>query len=103
MNRLSPEAIRATEVVEEMLGSALVGAYLSGTAVVGGLHLITGKWREEQELVGELYDAAWPQFLRQAVVPIPEKVRQFGEGIVGKRSTNAIERSAVRFCLGGGT
>jgi thiamine kinase-like enzyme len=48
------------------------------------MHLITGKWREEQKLVGELYDAAWPQFLRQAIVPIPEKVRQFGEVIVGK-------------------
>jgi hypothetical protein len=47
------------------------------------LRLITSKWHEEQNLVGELYDAAWPQFLQQALIPIPEKVRQFGEAIVG--------------------
>jgi hypothetical protein len=45
--------------------------------------LLTSKWREEQNLVGELYDAAWPQFLQQALVPIPDKVRQFGAAIVG--------------------
>jgi thiamine kinase-like enzyme len=47
------------------------------------VHLITGKWHEEQTLVGELYDAAWPQFLQQALVPIPQKVRQFGAAVVG--------------------
>jgi aminoglycoside 9-adenylyltransferase len=37
MNDFPPEAIRAAEVVEDLLGSALVGAYLFGSAVVGGL------------------------------------------------------------------
>jgi ribosomal protein S18 acetylase RimI-like enzyme len=47
------------------------------------MRLLTSKWREEQNLVGELYDAAWPQFLRQAIVPISEEARQFGAAIVG--------------------
>jgi aminoglycoside 9-adenylyltransferase len=37
MNDFPPEAIKAAEVIEELLGSALVGAYLFGSAVVGGL------------------------------------------------------------------
>lgn len=47
------------------------------------MRLITDKWREEQTLVGELYDAAWPQFLQQALVPVSEEARQFGAAIVG--------------------
>jgi hypothetical protein len=47
------------------------------------MHLITDKWHEEQNLVGELYDAAWPQFLQQAIVPISEEARQLGAAIVG--------------------
>jgi hypothetical protein len=50
------------------------------------MRLITGKWREEQNLVGELYDAAWSQFLRQALFPVSEEVRQFGAAIVGNIS-----------------
>lgn len=45
--------------------------------------LIADKWVAEQNLVGELYATAWPKFLEQRLVEIPDEVRHFGAAIVG--------------------
>jgi hypothetical protein len=45
---------------------------------------------DEQKLVQELYDRAWPQFLSQGIVAIPDEVRHFGTAIVGRM--NVIDK-----------
>jgi hypothetical protein len=46
--------------------------------------LLAGSWPDEQNLVEQLYDAAWPRFLEQQPAAIPEEVRQFGDAIAGR-------------------
>jgi hypothetical protein len=98
------QSVLLLEDIVSPIGSQLVGATLGQARIaldsLARLHaawwlaadsieiqelmrLIAGNWSEEQNLVGELYDAAWPQFLRQAIVPISEEARQVGAAIVG--------------------
>ena len=54
----------------------------SSMAIQELTQLIAPNWEAEQKLVGDLYDMAWPQFLRQALVSIPDDVRRFGTALV---------------------
>lgn len=47
-------------------------------------HLLADNWTGEQNLVQELYNRAWPQFVEQGLVVLPDEVRQFGTAIVGR-------------------
>ncbi|NUM43872.1 MAG: phosphotransferase [Anaerolineales bacterium] len=55
----------------------------SSMAIQELMQLIAQNWEVEQNLVGELYDRAWPHFLRQALVSMPDDVRRFGSALVG--------------------
>lgn len=45
--------------------------------------LLSGNSENETNLVQDLFDAAWPQFVDQTSTALPEDVRQLGEAIVG--------------------
>ena len=45
--------------------------------------LLSGNSEDETNLVQDLFDVAWPQFLDQMRTALPEDVRQLGEAIVG--------------------
>jgi hypothetical protein len=46
--------------------------------------LISANQTGEQNLVQELYNAAWPKFLAQASFAIPDEIQKFGAAIVGR-------------------
>lgn len=52
--------------------------------------LLADTWTGEQNLVQELYDRAWPQFVNQGRVAIPDEVRQYGTAIIGRM--NVIDK-----------
>ena len=46
-------------------------------------HLLSGTSTDETDLVQDLFNSAWPQFVSQMGVALPDDIHRFGDAIVG--------------------
>jgi len=103
-NQFSGSTVEQAELALNSLARLHAGWWndTSSMAIQELTQLITQNWEAEQNLVGDLYDMAWSQFLRQALIVIPEDVRRFGTALVGNiRMADALIAQAPKTLVHG--
>ena len=88
-NRIQGASLAEAELALQSIAALHAAWWAVDAAAVPELAQLQDNAQEAQNLVEQLYQKAWPQFLERAAFEIPDDIRQFGESLVGHIS--AIE------------
>lgn len=101
-NRINGTSLEEAKLALQSLAHLHAAWWAVDPAAEQELVQLMDNFQEAQNLVEQLYQDAWPQFLKRAVFEIPDDIQQFGECLVGRISAaEALLDSSPRTLMHG--